>query len=226
MRPENPKAVLDIDANEALQNLPVIRRVLIVLIVTIGLFVLQGFLHLSSGFIALSASAAALVWVRPDIRDVLGRVDWPVLLFFIGLFVVVGGVEQAGAFEPIIEILADLGHDKPLVLGITIIWVVASLSALVDNVPVTIAMIALLEGLATAGIDVSALWWAVVLGAGFGGNATSIGSGANIVIVSLSERKKTPITPKLWSKRGLPVAIATCIVGSILFALAFPLLGR
>lgn len=138
----------------------------------------------------------------------------------------VGGLEEAGAFQPIIEVLTKLGHKNPLLLGITIIWVVAVLSALVDNVPVTIAMIALLEGLAAAGIDVSALWWAVVLGAGFGGNATSVGSAANIVIVSLSERTKTPITPKLWSKRGLPVALATCVVGSILFALAFPWLGR
>jgi len=226
IRPANPKAVLNIDADEVLQNKPVLRRVLIVLAVTIGLFVLQGWLHLSSGLIALSASAAALVWVRPDIRKVLGGVDWPVLLFFIGLFVLVGGVEEAGAFEPIIKVLAKLGHNNPLLLGVTIIWVVAVLSALVDNVPVTIAMIALLEGLAAAGIDISALWWAVVLGAGFGGNATSIGSGANIVIVSLSERTKTPITPKLWSKRGLPVAFATCVVGSILYALAFPFLGR
>ena len=69
-------------------------------------------------------------------------------------------------------------------------------------------------------------WWAVVFGAGFGGNATTIGSSANIVIVSLSRRTRTPITPQLWSKRGLPVAFATCIVGSILFALAFPWLGR
>jgi Na+/H+ antiporter NhaD/arsenite permease-like protein len=98
--------------------------------------------------------------------------------------------------------------------------------AVVDNVPVTIAMISLLKGLAAAGVDVSALWWAVVFGAGFGGNATSIGSSANIVIVSLSQRTRTPITPGLWSRRGLPVAIATCIVGSILFALAFPWLGR
>ena len=96
-----------------------------------------------------------------------------------------------------------------------IIWVVADLSALVDNVPVTIAMILLLQGLAAKGVDVSALWWAVVLGAGFGGNATSIGSGANIVIVSLSERTHTPITPQMWSRKGLPIAIATCIVGSI-----------
>lgn len=128
--------------------------------------------------------------------------------------------------EPIIEVLAELGHNKPLLLGVTIIWVVAALSAVVDNIPVTIAMIALLEGLAASGIDVSALWWAVVLGAGFGGNATSIGSGANIVIVSLSERTKTPITPEFWSKRGLPVGLATCVVGSIMYALFFPFLGR
>lgn len=75
IRPANPKAVLNIDADEALQNLPVLRRVLIVLAVAIGMFVLQGSLHLSSGIIALSASAAALVWVRPDIRKVLDRVD-------------------------------------------------------------------------------------------------------------------------------------------------------
>ena len=90
-----------------------------------------------------------------------------------------------------------------------IIWVVAALSALVDNVPVTIAMITLLTGLAANGVNVSALWWAVVFGAGFGGNATSIGSGANILIVSLSKKTHTPITSQLWSKRGLPVAIAT-----------------
>ena len=110
-------------------------------------------------------------------------------------------------------------------MGVVIIWVVAGLSAMVDNVPVTIAMILLLQGLAAKGVDVSAFWWAVVLGAGFGGNATSIGSGANIVIVSLSERTHTPITPQMWSRKGLPIAIATCIVGSILFVLAYNWLG-
>lgn len=226
MDPENPTAVLEIDADEALQDRHVLRRVLIVLAFAIGLFILQGWLQLSSGFIALSAAATALLWVNPDIRAVLERIDWPVLLFFIGLFVLVGGVKEAGAFEPIVLFLAELGKQDPRILGVAIIWVVAVLSALVDNVPVTIAMIALLQGLAAVGVDVRALWWAVVLGAGFGGNATSIGSGANIVIVSLSEKTKTPITPALWSRRGLPVAFATCVVGSILFTLAYPWLGR
>jgi Na+/H+ antiporter NhaD/arsenite permease-like protein len=139
-----------------------------------------------------------------------------------GLFVMVGGLEAAGVFDPIAETLAPIGHTSPRLLGIVIIWVVASLSALVDNVPVTIAMISLLNGLAAAGVDVSALWWAVVFGAGFGGNATKIGSGANILIVSFSEQTSTPISARLWSRTGLPVAFATCIVGSILFVLFYP----
>jgi Na+/H+ antiporter NhaD/arsenite permease-like protein len=224
--PEKPELVMTLDADEALRDRKTVRRVLIVLAVAIVLFILQGPLHLSSELIALTAAAVALVWVRPNTREVLQRIDWPVLLFFVGLFVMVGGLEAAGVFDPIAEALAPIGHTNPRLLGVVIIWVVAALSALVDNVPVTIAMISLLSGLAVAGVNVSALWWAVVFGAGFGGNATKIGSGANILIVSLSEQTSTPISARLWSRRGLPVAIATCIVGSILFYLFYDWLAR
>jgi Na+/H+ antiporter NhaD/arsenite permease-like protein len=224
--PAKPELVMTLDADEALQDRKTVGRVTVVLAVAIVLFVLQRPLHISSELIALSAAAVALVWVRPNVREVLQRVDWPVLLFFTGLFVMVGGLEAAGVFEPIAEALAPMGHTNPRLLGVVILWVVAALSALVDNVPVTIAMISLLSGLAATGVNVSALWWAVVFGAGFGGNATKIGSGANILIVSLSEQTSTPISARLWSRRGLPVAIATCIVGSILFILFYPWLAQ
>jgi Na+/H+ antiporter NhaD/arsenite permease-like protein len=224
--PADPSSVTSLSAEEALKDPRTMRRILIVLAGSVGLFMVQGPLGLSSGFIALAAASVCMVWTRPNVREVLNRVDWPVLIFFLGLFVMVGGLEAAGAFDPITLALASLGRENPVILGVVIIWVVAALSALVDNVPVTIAMISLLRGLSGAGVDVSALWWAVVFGAGFGGNATTIGSSANIVIVSLSRRTRTPITPQLWTRTGLPVAIATCVVGSILFVLAFPYLGR
>ena len=225
-RPEDPHVVEMLDTEEALTDAKTAKRVLFILGIVILLFLLQERLNLSTGFIALSAAAFALTWIRPDFREVLERIDWPVFFFFTGLFIMVGGLESAGAFEPITEALADLGHDNPVLLGVVIIWVVAGLSALIDNIPVTIAMISLLQSLQAAGVDVSALWWAVVFGAGFGGNATYIGSTANIVVVSLSERTHTPITAKLWLQKGLPVAIATCTVGSILFVLCYPLLSR
>jgi len=225
-KPSDPALVAKLNADETLKDHTTVRRVMIVLAFTIILFIFQGKLHLSSAFIAMSAATVALVWTQPDIQSVLERVDWHVLFFFIGLFVLVGGLFASGAFEPITEFLAKFAHKNPILLGVLIIWIVAALSALVDNIPVTIAMISLLQGLQLSGVNVSALWWAVVFGAGFGGNATSIGSGANIVIVTLSERTKTPITPKMWSRKGLPIAIATCIVGSILFVLAYDWLSQ
>jgi Na+/H+ antiporter NhaD/arsenite permease-like protein len=224
--PEDPYVVEKLDAEEALTDAKTARRVLIILGITVIFFIFQERLNLSTGFIALGAAAFSLTWIRPDFREVLERIDWPVFFFFTGLFILVGGLENSGAFEPITEALAKLGKNNPVLLGVVIIWVVAGLSALIDNIPVTIAMISLLQSLQAAGVDVSALWWAVVFGAGFGGNATYIGSSANIVVVSLSERTHTPITARLWMKKGLPVAIATCLVGSLLFVLAYPWLGR
>ncbi|MFC2054484.1 SLC13 family permease [Chloroflexota bacterium] len=225
-KPSDPDLVAKLNAQETLKDRTTTRRVMIVLALTILLFIFQGRLNLSSAFIAIMAATIALVWTQPDLTEVLERVDWHILIFFIGLFVLVGGLSASGAFEPITQFLAQFATKNPILLGVLIIWIVAALSALVDNVPVTIAMISLLQGLQHSGVDVTALWWAVVFRAGFGGNATSIGSGANIVIVSLSEKTKTPITPKMWSRKGLPVAIVTCIVGSILFVLAYGWLSQ
>ena len=225
-KPANPEIVMTLDAKEALHDRKTVQRVMIVLVVTVSLFLFQQRLNLSSGFIAMTGAAVALVWVQPNIREVLKRVDWSVLLFFVGLFLLVGGLEGAGVFEPITEALTGFGRSNPRLLGVLILWIVAIIAALIDNVPITIAMISLLHGLASAGVDVSAHWWAVVFGAGFGGDATPIGTAANIVIVSLSKSTKTPITPKMWVQKGLPVAIATCIVGSILFVLFYPWLTQ
>lgn len=225
IQPADPASVLKLDASTALRDPRTVRRVLAVMVVTVGLFFLQGFLNITPAFIALASAAVALVWIQPDVGKVLARVDWNVLLFFSALFIVVGGLEAAGVFDIVAELLANFGSDRPVLLGIVMIWIVAILSALVDNIPVTIAMIPVLKGLSAAGVDVSALWWALAFGAGFGGNATPIGSTANIVIVSLSERTRTPITPTVWGRRGLPVMILTCAVGSLLFAATFPWLG-
>jgi Na+/H+ antiporter NhaD/arsenite permease-like protein len=104
--------------------------------------------------------------------------------------------------------------------------VVAGLSAVVDNIPITIAVVPVIQGLRAAGMNVGPLWWALAFGAGFGGNGTSIGSTANLVVATLSEKTRAPITAKLWNKRGLPVMLATCAVSAVLYVLVFPLFPR
>ncbi len=98
---------------------------------------------------------------------------------------------------------------------------VALVSAVVDNIPFTIAMIPIIQGIGGLGVEVIPLWWALALGAGFGGNGTPIGSTANVVTVSLSEKTRHPITTRIWMRSGLPVMLATCVVASIMFILMF-----
>jgi Na+/H+ antiporter NhaD/arsenite permease-like protein len=224
--PPNADAVLQLNPAEALDDPPTARKVLVVLAAAILLFFAHHLLHVSPSFIALGAAAAALVWVRPDIHKTLQHVEWSVLIFFAALFVMVGGLEAAGVLGGLAGILAHAQGVPPMLFGVIMLWAVAVLSAVVDNVPITIALIPVIEGLGAAGINVRPLWWALAFGAGFGGNGTIIGSTANIVVASVSERTRTPITPALWNKRGLPVMLATCAVASVLYVLAFPLLSR
>jgi Na+/H+ antiporter NhaD/arsenite permease-like protein len=183
-------------------------------------------LGLSPAFIALSAAAVALAWIRPDIHTVLRRVEWSVLVFFGALFVMVGGLEASGVLDRIVMLLESMNAIPPAVFGVVLIWFSAGLSAFIDNVPITIALIPVLQELGANGMPVQPLWWALAFGAGFGGNGTIIGSTANIVVASISERTRTPITSKLWNKRGLPVMLITCGIASILIVLFYPLFAR
>jgi Na+/H+ antiporter NhaD/arsenite permease-like protein len=138
----------------------------------------------------------------------------------------VGGLEAAGVLEALVRLLERASSIPPVLFGVIVIWVVAGLSAVVDNIPITIAMVPVIQGLGAAGMEIGPLWWALAFGAGFGGNGTIIGSTANIVVATLSEKTRTPITAKLWNKRGLPVMLATCAVATILYILVFPLFPR
>ncbi len=101
------------------------------------------------------------------------------------------------------------------------IWMAAITSALIDNIPFTIAMIPIIQGLEQPGLDITPLWWALALGAGFGGNATPIGSTANIVVISVSEKTKSPITNRMWLRNGIPIMIVTCAIATVLYVIRY-----
>ncbi|HAL16314.1 MAG TPA: citrate transporter [Anaerolineaceae bacterium] len=224
--PENSDAVLEFNPNEALKDRKTAVKVLIVIGGAILLFLFEEFLHIQPSLIALGAAAAGLIVVQPDINALLKKVEWDVLLFFGALFVMVGGMEQAGVMRELSSLITKGGSLPPVVLGLVLLWVVAIASAFIDNIPITIALIPVVLDLAAAGINPNPFWWALAFGAGFGGNGTIIGSTANVVVASLSERTRHPITPAIWNKRGLPVMLATCAAASILYILFFPWLSR
>lgn len=220
-RPRRSKAVMKLIPAETLNQPETARRILVVLGGAVLFFFVHHLLHIEPAFIALSAAAIALIWVQPDIQEVLKKVEWSVLLFFGALFIMVGGLQHSGVLKMVAGIFDAATDVSPVLFGVLIIWVVAGLSAVVDNVPITIALIPIVKELGATGINITPLWWALVFGAGFGGNGTIIGSTANIIVASLSEKTRTPITASLWIKRGLPVMLLTCLIASILFAILY-----
>jgi Na+/H+ antiporter NhaD/arsenite permease-like protein len=220
-RPRRSKAVMELNPAETLNHPKTARQILIVLGGAILLFFVHHLLHIEPSLVALSAAAVALVWIQPDIHEVLKKLEWSVLVFFGSLFVMVGGLEHSGALEMVVRLFENASDVSPVLFGVLVIWIVAALSAVVDNVPITIALIPVIKGLGETGMDISPLWWALAFGAGFGGSGTIIGSSANIIVATLSEKTRTPITSALWIKRGLPVMLVTCAIASILYALVY-----
>ncbi|MDH4284028.1 MAG: ArsB/NhaD family transporter [Gallionellaceae bacterium] len=214
--------LMRMNPNEALTDWPQARKVLIVLGGVMTLFLFHGALHLQASTVAFIGFATALTWARPDPDEIMHKIDWSVLLFFSALFVLVGGVERSGALEVIGESLVDLARSNILAAAITMLWAAALISAIVDNIPFTIAMVPIIKHLESQGIPTESLWWALAMGAGFGGNGTPIGSTANVVIVSISEKTPYPISFKAWIRKGIPITIVCCTVASLLMAIFFP----
>jgi Na+/H+ antiporter NhaD/arsenite permease-like protein len=220
-RPRNIKAVMKLDPGQSLNEPAKAKKILIVLGVAILMFFVHHLLHIEPAFVALGAAALAMMWVQPDIHEVLKKVEWSVLVFFGALFVMVGGLEHAGVLESVVGVFRGASGIHPVLFGVAIIWIVAILSAIVDNIPITIALIPIIQGLGNSGMNIAPLWWALAFGAGFGGNGTIIGSTANIIVVTLSEKTRTPITAALWMKRGLPVMFTACTIASILYTIFY-----
>jgi Na+/H+ antiporter NhaD/arsenite permease-like protein len=155
------------------------------------------------------------------VEDIFSKIELAVLVFFAALFVTVGGLEHSGVLNLLAHNIVGIAKENLLLCSVIVIWGSAIASALVDNIPFTMAMIPVIQYLETQGIAVIPLWWALALGVGFGGNGTPIGSTANVVIVSLSEKTRTPITTAIWMRSGLVVMLATCITATLTFILFF-----
>lgn len=220
-RPRSVKSIMKLDPAQSLNQPATARKIVIVLGAAILLFFVHHLLKIEPALVALGAAAVAMSWVKPDVTEMLHKIEWSVLIFFTALFVMVGGLEAAGVLGALVDLLTRVVHMPPMLFGVIMIWVVAVLSAVVDNVPITIAFIPVILGLGENGMNIAPLWWALAFGTGFGGNGTIIGSTANIIVTTLSEKTRTPITSSLWNRRGLPVMLLTCAIASLMYMLLY-----
>jgi Na+/H+ antiporter NhaD/arsenite permease-like protein len=207
------------DAAASIRDPILLRKSLIVLGLVIVAFFLHGALHLEAATIALFGAAALMLYARSDVEGILREVEWPTLLFFVGLFVLVGGLEATGFVGSIATALTNVAGGTSALTAIVVIWGSGIASGVVDNIPFTATMIPVIQDLAKAeGLseeEVRPLWWSLALGADFGGNLTLIGASANVVVAGMSERAGQRISFVKFMLYGIPVTLVSLAVATV-----------
>ena len=211
--PERAAAVMDLDEREAIENPRLLVVSLGVLALVLVAFVLHSALHVEPSIVALLGAGALVALTRLEPSDYLSEVEWPTLVFFAGLFVMVGGLVEVGVVDDLGHTLAEAVGDRYLLAGTVVIWASALLSAIIDNIPYVATMSPIIDGLVQSGGEpAKPLWWALALGADLGGNATAVGASANVVVLGIAARNGHRISFWEFTKYGLVVTPVTVAI--------------
>ena len=215
--PEQVAKVMELDEREAIQDRSLLVRSLIVLALVLAGFTLHGVLNLEPSVVAL-LGAGLLVGIsglRP--QTYLVDIEWETLLFFAGLFILVGSLVKTGVIEHLAAGLVAATGDSVPVAMMLILWGSAALSAIVDNIPFVATMAPVVDQLVSGSgpfAGQNGLWWALVLGADLGGNATAIGASANVVVAGIAKKNGHPISFWEFTRYGAVVAVVTLAIAT------------
>jgi Na+/H+ antiporter NhaD/arsenite permease-like protein len=209
-----------LDPGADMREAPKVKRTLAVLLGTIVAFFLHAPLHVEPAVVALVGATVMLLVAADDVENALERVEWATLFFFVGLFVLVGALEEAGIIDDIAAGLADLTGGSRTAESMVVLWGAATGSALVDNIPFTAAMIPVVDQLTAGQPFDDALWWSLALGACFGGNATVIAAAANVAATGVLERSGQRVSFLRFLAVGLPVTALSLAIATV-YLLAF-----
>jgi Na+/H+ antiporter NhaD/arsenite permease-like protein len=207
------RRVLDLDAAGALTDRAELRRLGPVFAAIVAAFFVHRQLGLEPATVALAGASVMLAVSRQRLDDVLRGIDWPTLFFFLGLFVMVGALEHAGAIHSLAQLLIDVtGGDRTAeLLGIA--WISAIVGGVVDNIPLTAAMIPVVDEIA-AGTGDDAYWWALAIGACYGGNLTLVAAAANVAAAGMSSRAGLPIGFLAFLRVGVPATLLSMLLAT------------
>ena len=191
------------------------------------LFIFGERIHLLPSVTALMGATALLIWIRPDIEEMIEAVDWTTLVFFIALFIVVGAIQEVGLISLIADAIGRVVGGNLLLAMLVVTWTSAVLSTVIANIPFTAAMLPVVGylTLTVPGADTKVLFFCLSVGAALGGNGSLIGASANMVTSGISERAGYPITYMYFLKKGFPAMLLTVTLALIWLLLRFLVLG-
>ncbi len=200
-----------------------LRKAGLIFFVMLVFFVLGDAIHLVPAVTAIIGAVAMLLWVSPDIEEMLKVVDWTTLMFFIALFIAVGALQEVGLISFIAAGIGQVVGGNLTVAILVLVWSAVLLSGLIDNIPFAATMLPVVAFLSRTvpGAESDVLWYGLSVGAAMGGNTTLIGASPNLVTAGIAERAGFRITYLEFLKVGLPATILTVIVGTIWLFIRF-----
>lgn len=208
-----------LDPRSQIKNIKLLKNCLAVLALTVTLFFLHQQLHLESATVALLGATLLLILAKKnsdhELEHVFHSVEWVALLFFVGLFILVGGLVETGVISFLAKKAIELTAGNLTMTTILILWLSTIASAFVDNIPFVATMIPLIKDLGTLGVtNLEPLWWSLSLGACLGGNGTLVGASANVIVAGLAAQEGYTISFMSFMKIGFPLTILSVLIAT------------
>jgi Na+/H+ antiporter NhaD/arsenite permease-like protein len=214
--------IMAFDESKAIQNKPLLIQSIAVFSITILAFITHHYHEISLATVALGGGFIMMLVTKQDPEEILKEVEWPTIFFFLGLFVIVGGLEKTGVINFIADRMIGFTDGDLSLTTQLILWVSALSTTFINSIPFTATMISVIDsfGNSMQG-NIDTLWWALSLGACFGGNGTLIGAAANIIVAGFSQKTKYPLKFVEYMKVGIPIMFISTLCVSVYLYLRF-----
>ena len=218
---KNRLNIMELSAEDAIIDKALFHKSVVMIVLVAIAFMLHGVFNLETSVIALTAAAVIILISGRDIEVAIEGIEWGTIGFFLGLFMVVGGMEHTGVIEMLGNAIVDATGGNVVLMMIVILWASAILSSILDNIPFVATMIPIIMVMEASGIDVYPLWWALSLGACLGGNGTLVGASANVVLSGITNKEGYNITFMSFTKVAFPLMLVTVALSTIYLLILF-----
>ncbi|KAA1429923.1 ArsB/NhaD family transporter [Mycolicibacter arupensis] len=228
VEPERVADVMALEEGEAIRDRGLLIKCGLVLAAVFAAFIGHSALHLEPSVVALLGAGVLIVISRLERSDYLSGVEWETLLFFAGLFVMVGALVDTGAIAALARTATELTGGNALLTTLGILGVSAPVSGIIDNIPYVATMTPIVAELSTtipSDVHPDSLWWALALGADFGGNLTAVGASANVVMLGIARRSGNPISFWEFTRKGIVVTVVSVALSAVYLWLRYFVFG-
>ncbi|MDT4762000.1 ArsB/NhaD family transporter [Sphaerochaeta sp. PS] len=213
----NKRRIMAMDEKRMISNPVLMRKSLIVIAAVIAGFLLNGLLGTEPSVIALAGAFFLVLWTKEDLEEILKKIEWDTILFFIGLFIMVGVLQYTGVIDKLAKLMTDMTKGDLRKTSTVLLFGSGILSGILDNIPLVATFIPVVKiiGTTTSAHAIQPIWWSLALGSCLGGNGTLVGASANVIMFGFARKNNIPLSFKGYLAYGIPMTLLTLVLSYV-----------